>query len=319
MALILREQNQVIAAKIEATYGVDPTPAGADALLVSDIEINTLDGPVADRNNMVGFMGNQGAVRLNQFVSVAFSVELVGAGGIGDTPPVYGKLYRAAGNAETIDSTVSAEKVSYTPIEDNPESVGIYYQVGPLLHKILGVRGSLTWQLSTTGLPMLRFEGVGLYVAAPTKPGAMAGVDFSGLASPRPVNKSTVPTCTLDGAAVAMRELTVTQGATVTYIATVSSETVEQTARASEIDMLIREDDTTPKNWWDLCQKNSEVTFAFQRGADVTDVGHILEVTSPNVQLRNCVRSFVDGLSYLRITGAIRPTTKNSDYTVIHR
>lgn len=315
MPLILREQSQVIAVKKEVTYGTDVVPAGADALLVSDIEVNTLEGPIAERNNMAGFMGNQGAVRLNQFVSIRFSVELVGSGAVA-TPPAYAVLYRAAGHAETV---TAATKVDYTPIEDSPESASIYYQVGPLRHKIIGVRGSLTWQLSTTGLPKLRFEGVGLFVAAPTNAGAMAGVSFSALAKPRPINKATVPTCTLDGTAVAMRELTLTQGASVQYIATVGSETVEQVARASEIDLLIREDDVAPKNWWDLAQKNAEVAFAFQRGIDVTDAGHIILVASPNIQLKNCVRSFQDGLAYLRITGAVRPTTKNSDYTITHR
>lgn len=315
MPLILREQNQVIAVKKEVTYGTDVVPAGANALLVSDIEVNTLDGPVAERNNMTGFMGNQGAVRLNQFVTIAFSVELVGRAAV-DAPPGYAALYLAAGHAETV---TAGTKVAYTPIEDAPDSVSIYYQVGPLRHKVTGVRGTLTWQLSTTGLPKLRFDGVGLFVAAPTNAGAMAGVNFSGLASPRPINKATVPTCTLDGTAVAMRELTVTQGANVQYIATVGAETVEQTARSSEIDLLIREDDVTPKNWWNLCQTNAQVAFAFQRGVNVTDAGHIFELTCANVQLRNCVRSFVDGLAYLRITGAVRPLTKNSDYVVTHR
>lgn len=315
MALILREQNQVIAVKPETVYGTDIVPTGANALLVSNITVNTLDGPIADRNNLTGFMGNQGAVRLNQFVTIAFSVELIGAGAV-DTAPAYSALYLASGHAEVITAST---KVVYTPIEDNPDSVSIYYQVGPIQHKITGVRGTLTWELSTTGLPMLRFEGTGLFVAAPTNAGAMAGVNFSGLASPRPINKATVPTCTLDGTAVAMRELTVTQGANVQYIATVGAETVEQTARSSEIDLLIREDDVTPKNWWNLCQTNAQVAFAFQRGINVTDAGHIFELTCANVQLRNCVRSFVDGLAYLRITGAVRPLTKNSDYVVTHR
>lgn len=314
MALILREQNQVIAVKPEVTYGTDSVPAGANALLVSNITVNTLDGPVADRNNFTGFMGNQGAVRLNQFVTIAFSVELIGSGTAG-TAPAYSALYKASGHAEAV---TNGTKVDYTPIEDNPGSVSIYYQVGPIRHKITGVRGTLTFELSTTGLPMLRFEGTGLFVAAPTN-AAMAGVNFTGLATPRPVNKTTVPVCTLDGTAVAMRELTFTQGATVSYIATVSGESVEQTARSSTIDILIREDDVTPKNWWDLCQTNKEVAFAFQRGINVTHVGHIFELTSANVQLRNCVRSFVDGLAYLRITGAVRPLTKNSDYVVTHR
>lgn len=315
MALILREQNQVIAVKPEVTYGTDSVPAGANALLVSNITVNTLDGPIADRNNFTGFMGNQGAVRLNQFVTIAFSVELIGAGAV-DTAPAYSALYLASGHAEAV---TAGTRVVYTPIEDDPDSVSIYYQVGPIQHKITGVRGTLTFELSTTGLPMLRFEGTGLFVAAPTNAGSLAGVNFAGLATPRPVNKTTVPVCTLDGTAVAMRELTITQGATVSYIATVSDESVEQTARSSTIDILIREDDVTPKNWWNLCQTNKEVAFAFQRGINVTDAGHILEITSPNIQLRDCVRSFTDGLSYLRITGSIRPTTKNSDYVVTHR
>lgn len=315
MALILREQNQVIAVKVETTYGTDIVPTGSNALLVSDITINTLDGPIADRNNFMGFMGSQGAVRLNQFVTIAFSVELIGSGSAG-TSPAYKALYLASGHAEVITAST---KVVYTPIEDNPDSVSIYYQVGPIQHKITGVRGTLTWTLSTTGLPMLKFDGTGLFVAAPTNAGALAGVSFAGLATPRPVNKKTVPVCTLDGTAVGMRELTIAQGATVNYIATVVNESVEQTARSSTIDILIREDDVTPKNWWDLCQRNVEVAFAFQRGINVTDAGHILEITSPNIQLRDCVRSFTDGLSYLRITGSIRPTTKNSDYVVTHR
>lgn len=314
MAILLREQEQVILLKKETTYAVDAAPAGVNALLAHDIQINTLEGDVAQRNNYVGFFGNQGSVRLNQYASVKFSVELGGSGAPG-TPVPYQVVYLISGHAAVITAST---KVDYTPVSEAIDSATLAYYVGPVKHLITGLFGSLTWELNTSGLPRLVFNGVGLYNPA-TNAGAPAGVDLSAFQVPKAVNAQSVPVCTLDGTAIGMTELTINQGGQVEYFNEVNTEAAGITGRSGTVQVKFREDDPTVKNWWDKAQSNDYVALAFQRGIDVTDAGHIFEIASPRIQLKNCSRSFNKGISYLSLDGDIVPATKNSDYSFTHR
>lgn len=314
MTLILREQDQVILLRKEVTKGTDPGVAAADALLVHDIEVNTLEGEVTDRKNFVGFMGSQGAIRLNQYCTVKFAVEL-GGSGVKDTPVPYNAVYMIAAHAEAITATT---KVDYTPVSETLDSASLAYFVGPIKHLVTALMGSLDWELGTKGLPRLVFNGVGLY-NAPSNAGAPTGINLSAFKVPTPINADTVSLCTLDSVAVGMTDLKLTGGAKAEYFNEVNTETVDIVSRESKLSITFREDDPATKNWWTLAQSNAYVPLAFQRGTDVTDDGDIFELSIAQLQLRNCKRSFDKGISYLALEADVVPVTKNSDYVITHR
>lgn len=313
MPILLREQEQLIALKLESTYGVDPTPVGGDAIMVSDITVRALEGDVAQRNNFQGFLGGQGSIRLNTYVSVEFSIELSGSGVV-DTAPYYANVYKIAGHAEVVTASTD---VAYTPISENLDSGAIYYQVGEHRHTILGVRGSIAIEGGTKQLPRIRFRGFGLYVA-PSKT-ALAGVDFSAVNKPLRWTKDTVPTLSLHGTALSGMSWSFDQGQSPEFLALTGQEEIICPTRNSTLTVKWREDDVSVKNWWESARANDVGAFAMQHGVDVTNAGYIFEFAAPNVDISNIERSFEQGIAYLTATCGIIPTAKNNDYSFTHR
>jgi len=313
MAILLREQEQLIAMKVESTYGVDSSPAGANALMAQDITIRELEGDVAQRNNYRGFLGAQGSIRLNTYVAVEFYMELSGSG-VADTAPYYNGVFLATGHAEVI---TAATKVDYSPVSENLDSFSLYYQKGEHRHACLGVRGSLELEMGTKQLPRLKFTGFGLYVA-PVKT-ALAGVDFSGIRKPLKWTKETVSTLTMHGVTLNGAMFTFSQGHSPEFLALTGEEEIICPARDSKITVKFREDDVSVQNWYEEVRANAAGAFAMQHGVDVTNEGDIFEFNAANAELDSLQSSFEQGISYLTAGLSLVPTSKNSEYSFTRR
>lgn len=187
-------RNTVICAKAETTEGTDATPAGADAMLVSNLSINPLNAQNVDRAVVNGFMGNSEQLVGNRFVEMGFDIELVG-GGTAGVAPAWGNLMKACGWAETATATT---RVDYTLISSGFGSSTIAWYDDGLLHKALGWRGDVGIRLVAGEIPKLTFRGKGLYTA----PVAAANVTPSGITSfkvPEVVTEANTLDLTLGG------------------------------------------------------------------------------------------------------------------------
>lgn len=315
MTILLREQEQLIALKLETTYGTSSVPAAVNAVMVQDITIQALEGDVVQRNNFKGFMGNPGSSRLNSYVGIEFAIELasVGAANLGDAP-YFSPVLLASGHGEVLTADTDA---AYTPVSEDLDSLSIYYQLGEHRHAILGVRGSLSLEGGTKQLPRLRFKGLGLYVA-PTK-AALSGVTFSGHRKPLRWTKDTVSVLTLDGVTLNGASWSFDQGHTPEFLALTGQEEVICPARNSTVMVKFREDDVSVTNWFEKSRNNEQGAFAMQHGVDTTNDGDIIEFNAPVVEIGTPQRSFEQGIAYLSITCPIVPATKNSDYSFIFR
>jgi hypothetical protein len=94
-------RKRLLLAKIETTYGTDPTPAATDAVLVSALEVQPLQLELKDRELILGYLGNTEMVVGQRLVSVSFDVEIAGSGTAG-TAPKWSALMQACGFSETI-------------------------------------------------------------------------------------------------------------------------------------------------------------------------------------------------------------------------
>lgn len=152
-------RKAVIAAKIHATYTVDPLPTGAEnAMLVSNVSIEALNAETKDRDVIRAYLGAAEQLMGSRYKSIGFDVELAGAGTVA-VAPAWGALLRACGFAETITATV---RVDYTPISNAFEAVAIYYWDDGVLHKLLGARGTAQVKLGVGEIPRMSFKFVGL-------------------------------------------------------------------------------------------------------------------------------------------------------------
>jgi hypothetical protein len=98
MALLTRKR--LLLAEIESTYGTDPNPGGADAVLVRDLNITPVQSDVVSRDLVRPYLGASEQLLANTRVECTFSVEMAGSGTAG-TAPRFGSVLKACGLAET--------------------------------------------------------------------------------------------------------------------------------------------------------------------------------------------------------------------------
>lgn len=98
MALLTRKR--LLLAEIESTYGTDPSPGAADAVLVRDLNITPAQSDVVNRDLVRPYLGASEQLLANTRVECTFSVELAGSGTAG-TAPRFGSVLKACGLAET--------------------------------------------------------------------------------------------------------------------------------------------------------------------------------------------------------------------------
>lgn len=88
-------RRTALLAKIESTYGTDPTPTGnADAMLVRDLTLTPLAAEVVSRDLIRAFMGASDQLIANRRAEITFDIEAAAAPVAGGVP-AYGALLRA--------------------------------------------------------------------------------------------------------------------------------------------------------------------------------------------------------------------------------
>jgi hypothetical protein len=153
----LLTRKRLILLETEGTYGTDPTPDGADAILVRDLNITPLQSDVVSRQLVRPYLGASEQLLANTRVECTFSVELAGSGAAG-TAPRYGKALLACGMSETVAAGTS---VTYAPVSASFSSCTIYYNIDGVLHKVTGARGTFTLNMAVGDIPTIDFTFTG--------------------------------------------------------------------------------------------------------------------------------------------------------------
>jgi len=176
-------RNTVVIAEIEAVYGTDIVPTGADAILLSNPTFKLSTNNVK-RDLVRPYFGNSEELVGTKWLETGFDVELVGSGTAGDAP-AWGKLIRACAFAETLEAGVRAD---YLPVTDLQESLSAYIYKSGVLHKSLGTRGKVSIGMKQGEIPKLKFQMMGLY--GDVSAAAPSGVDFSAFITPTVVTNA---------------------------------------------------------------------------------------------------------------------------------
>jgi len=176
MALLLRKR--LILIETESSYGTDPTPDGADAVLVRDLNITPQQSDVVSRDLIRPYLGASEQLLANTRVECTFSVELAGSGTAG-TAPQYGKALQACGLSETVAAGTS---VTYAPVSASFGSVTIHYNIDGVRHKVTGCRGTFVINTNVGEIPTIDFTFTGIYNAPDDS--ALPSVTYANQATP---------------------------------------------------------------------------------------------------------------------------------------
>jgi hypothetical protein len=152
-------RKTVVLAKLESTYGTDPTPDGTnDAILVSNPDLK-VDGAMLTRDYVRASLSPISHAIGKKKVTISFETDLKGSGAAG-TAPETSPLWQSCGMDETI---VASTSVTYDPeaVSTEVKSCTMYVYFDGLMHEINGCRGSfsITMEAGNFGKVSWNFEG----------------------------------------------------------------------------------------------------------------------------------------------------------------
>jgi hypothetical protein len=189
-------RKKFLIAKIESTYGTDPSPVGgSDAIQVTNLEVTPIESDNVQATSLQGFIGNstRSTILANKRVSITFDVELSGSGTAG-TAPAFGPLLKACGLSETV---VADTSVTYAGVSTF-SSATLYCFYDGTRHKITGARGTVSFNLTAGQFATASFNLIGIY-NAPDDTALSGSFTVANQAAAIEVNDTNVTTATFHG------------------------------------------------------------------------------------------------------------------------
>lgn len=310
MALLSRKR--LILIKSEATYGTDASPAGTDAVLVSDLSITPVQSDTVDRELIRPYLGASEQLLANVKVEVTFKVEFAGSGTAG-TAPAYGKALKACGYSETISAGVS---VTYAPVSSSFGSVTIYYNVDGVLHKVTGCRGTYVLNAAVGEIPSIEFTMTGIYntptdTAAPT-------ATYSNQATPVIFKNGNTTSFQFLSYAGCLQSVELDGGNEVLYRELVGcTKEVLITNRAVSGTVVIEATTMAQKNYFTAALTDSTLgNLTFQHGQTA---GNIITLTSSSIDIADPSYDDQDGIHMLSIPFIAVPTgSGNNELSIVY-
>jgi hypothetical protein len=160
--LVMRTKKTVVLAKVEATYGQDPTPtAAANAVEANEVKL-TINADMIERNPGNSDLSMHPELRGKTFCELSFWVPMRGSGTAGTASKNSG-LLQCCGLGETI---VSATSVTYALISTGMVGCTVWVYIDGICHKITGCIGDLEFIMEAGQIAKLQFSLKGVYALA---------------------------------------------------------------------------------------------------------------------------------------------------------
>ena len=301
-------RKKILLAKVETTYGVDPTPTGAaNAILTKDLTINLMQGNTVERNVDRATLGGDVAIHVAPYTTVSFSVEMASSGAAG-TAPGWGALMQGCGFAETIVASTSA---AYAPVSSGFKSLTLYFHIDGLLHKLTGCRGTVAATMDPGGIPYLNFTFTGIR-AAPTDT-ALPTPTLTGFKTPLPVNKANTPTFSLHGFAATVEKFSFDMANEITYRNVVGDESVMLVDRKPTGSVSLEEQALATKNFHDIALNSTLGALQVVHG---TTAGSIVQIDAPKVQLLSPTYANSNGVLMLNLNLSLTPNAGDDELII---
>ncbi|MCP4595760.1 phage tail tube protein [Neptuniibacter sp.] len=302
-------RKKILLAKVESTYGTDATPAAADAILTKNLDITPYDGNTVQRDLVRPTLGNEEAINVAPNVKVSFEVEIAGSGAAG-TAPAWGSVLRACGFSETVNAGTD---VQYQPVSSSFESASLHYEQDGQIHKVLGCRGSVSFDLSSGGIPVMKFSFTGLYAKPVT--GSLTA-DLSAFQVPLPVTKANTPTYTIHGYSAIANSFSVDMSNNVVHRNQIGHEEISITDRSPSGQMVIDAPTLTDKDMFALVESHNGITTDAVQVVHGTVAGNIVQIDAPKVQLSGISGTDLDGQYAYQLNTSFIPDAGDDEIVI---
>lgn len=302
-------RKRFLIAKIESSYGTDPSPTGgSNAIQVTDLELTPIESDNVQAATMQGFIGNstQSTLVANKRVALSFSVELAGSGAAG-TAPAFGPLLQACGLSETV---VAATSVTYAGVSSSFDSATIYCFYDGTRHKVTGARGSVSFNFTSGQFAVANFEMVGIY-NTPDDTSLSGNFTVANQSAALEVNDTNATTCTFHGVSNARIEsLDLALNNEVTYKQTLCSEEVFIVNRAPGGTAVIEAPAIATTDYFAKAVGISTASSSVVLGASA---GNIVTLTMAQTDVTGVSYSDTNGVISLTMPYLALPTTSGND------
>jgi len=302
-------RKRALLAKIESSYGVDPTPTGsANAILCKNLDAVPLAANTVSRDLIRAYLGEYDQLVADKHVELTFDVEMAGAGAAGDVP-LYGPLLRACGMSETVDAGVD---VTYAPVSSGFESVTIYYNVDGILHKATGCRGTVQLEIVSGQIPVYKFKFVGIY-NAPTDT-ALPTCDYSDFVAPLVANNGNTGSFSFFGvSSLVLQSLTLDVNNVVDFRALIGAEYTQLTDRRSNGELNFEAPTLATFNAFTTALGTAKGAMTITHG---TTAGNQVIIAAPAVDVANPSYSDDNGVAMIKCPVAYIPDAGNDEFTI---
>jgi hypothetical protein len=301
-------RKKFLLAKIEATYGTDPSPvAGTNAIQVTNLEVTPIESDNVQAASYQGFIGNstRGTLVANKRVSVTFEVELGGSGTAG-TAPAFGPLLQAAGMSEVV---VSSTSVTYAGVSSSFSSATLYCFYDGTRHKITGARGTVTFNMTAGQFPTASFQFIGIYNAPDDT--AASTFTVANQAAALEVNDTNVTTCTFHGVtSTRLESIDLALNNALTYKETASSQEVLITDRAAGGTAVIEAPVIGTTDFFAKAVASATGASTIVIGATG---GNIVTLNAPQTDITGCSYGDTNGVISLSMPYLALPTTAGNN------
>ena len=299
----LLTRRKVLLAKIESTYGTDPTPnASTDAVLCQDLTWSSAGLKMIERPAVRPSLGALKHVYAGRLLQVSFTCEVKGSGSAGTAPEI-GNLLRACGLDETV---VGATSVTYAPASTGQESATLYLFEDGKRIILTGCRGNVSFQAPAGGAVMASFTMTG-HEAAQTDV-SLASPTFDATTPPPFIGGTFV----IDSFAATINALSFDLGNTVATPTDVNGADGygEITITGRDINGSIDPLDELVASEDYLGNFKSGAAMALSTGAIGGTAGNIVTIAMPAVSYRDATAADRDGLAALNLPfGAAESST----------
>lgn len=214
-----------------------------------------------------------------------------------------------AANDPTADGTpVYTTQLAYAPVSSSFESVAIYFNVDGVLHKALGCRGSVEFNISVKQIPTMKFTFLGTY-STPTDTAALTP-DFSAFQTPYLPNTENTPTFTLDSYSAILESFSFNVSNQIEYKPLIGYEEILLVNRSPSGQLLFEAPTIAEKDFWTIIEDNTNVPLVMNHGPAN---GYKTNFSLPHCHLGNPTYQDSTGIQMLSVPFQSIPSSSGND------
>ena len=310
--MTMKFKSKVLLAETDVTYGTDPTPTTADAIVTENLTIQPYAGPTVQKSIDRSALGNYQQVNVAPRALITFDVYWAASGDDVDTPPNWNRILQACGFDETITATTEVE---YDPVSTAFDSVTLYFYHDGNRHILTGCRGNVSLSIQAGELPKFSFTFTGIW-NQPTATALVTGAPINE-GSVLAVTNTNTPTFSLQGYASApLVGLTVDMNNQIAVENIPNYNRIEIADRLPSGSITILEEIISTQDWYTAVRSDNGAVTGALACVHGTVANNICEIDAPAVQLSNPQKGERNGLTTITFDALFIPTAAGNDEVV---